>query len=312
MIDLIIPDKVKVLTDNGLTQNQATLVLAGGIYFEKMGGTPVEKYWNDPESFDIRDEFYLISTIHFLLARLVQKVDPEGWLQCFQVTYLYHLKLNAQCVKSIDILISQKCYADAFAVCRALQSRVNLLLLFGFSPELFDHWVKDAKDSRYLDGRIRQELEAHGVFTMSHLYELASEIIHGQHLGHANIGYYEKGLFVDIPAIKNQLFVIAKFLLAITSYAVLQATIIGPKKETKLKDVEEIDRLFEKLFDSVLAPNRIDHLSTMIGEERHWKKTGKDKFEVGGAYGFHHYRDQLLKFHRQDKQKKQLSKKYRI
>jgi hypothetical protein len=307
MRNSLMDKKIDILTDYGLPLKQSISLCTSSLYFQVIGGTKMDAYWNDSKLFDIRDEFYLVSNSYISVLRISQQIDAMDWLLKFQVAYLFQFKQNLQSIKSIDILTDQKCYADAFAVCRAMQSRANLLMLCSLEPNLFDHWLKNPKDPRFLDGHIKRELESNGLNTMDHIYELASEIIHGHLLGHSNIGFFTKGIFNYIPAIRNQIYVVGKFLLSIVAYSVLQATlIINPHNE----DLREMDELYNYFFGSVLAFSRLDNLWALIAEDRHWKKVGKKRFIAGSSYNFEQYREQLIKFHKPLRQKKRLSKEY--
>lgn len=312
MSDELIAEKLVALQGFGLTSEQAVSLLGGAMYYEQMGGTKLASYWPTEGKFNIRDEYYIISNSIFALASLCQKVDTTEWLLSFQVAYIFQIKTNAHSILSIDHLVSQYCYADALAVARALHSRVNLLLICSLSPGLFNDWLKNPKDPRFLDGHIRQELEAHGINTMEHLYEFGSEIIHGHYKGHTDIGYFEQGLFNEIRGISDRIFILAKFLLGICAYSMVQATLLGSKGKTGIEPVEQMNDMYEKLFESALHPSRCDHLQVMIAEDRHWKKVGKDTYDLGGCFSFTQYKDQLQKFHRSTGQRKKLSKRYNI
>lgn len=312
MSDELIAEKLLALQGFGLTSEQSVSLLGGAMYYEKMGGTKLASYWPKEGKFGVRDEYYVITNSIFALASLCQKVDPSDWLLSFQVAYLFQLKTNAQTILAIDHLVSQHCYADAFAVTRSLHSRVNLLLICSLSPALFNDWLKNPKDPKYLDGHIRQELEAHGINTMEHLYEFGSEIIHGHYQGHTDIGYFEQGLFNEISGISSRIFILAKFLFGICAYSMIQTTLLGCKGKTGLEPVEQMNEMYEKLFESTLSPNRWDHLQVMVAEDRHWKKVGKNTYDLGGCFSYGKYKDQLEKFHRSSGQRKKLSKRYNI
>jgi hypothetical protein len=308
-------EKQAILMEYGLSENQAAKLVAGSAYFCKNGGIDSATYWHDAKAFDIRDEFFLIANSHLIFIRLINDIDVDDladWLGELQVAYLYQLKLNAQSTKSIDVLLSHNCYADAFAVCRTIQSRVNLLLLCSFAPHLFDQWLKNPNESRFREGQVRKELASLGINTMDHVYKLASEVIHGHSLGHGNIGYFEKGLFKDIPQVRHQIYVISKFLLAASTYAIIQTTLIGSKSGANLTDTHDMDQLYEHFFNTILAPARLDHLLTIIAENRHWKQIGADRYNWGGTYSYAQLKKQIQEFHRSDGVQKKLSKRYQL
>lgn len=312
----LLEKKLILLMNYGLPENQAVKLVAGGLYFQKSGGIDINTYWNDPNNFNIRDEFFLIANSHMTFIKIIKELDVNyirDWLGEFQVAYLFQLKLNAQTIKSIDILLSQNCYADAFTLCRTLQSHTNFLLLCSLAPELFNHWLKNPDDQRYREGKVRKELAALNINTMDHIYKLASEIIHGHFLGHSNIGYFEKGWFKEIPSIRRQIYSIAKFLLAASTYAFIQAMLIGSKSGANIRDTDDMDQLYEHFFKTILNPSRLDHFfSVVLGERRHWKKISKNEFNPGGTYNFAQLKDQIQKFHRTDGNQKRLSERYRL
>ena len=310
----LVEEKLKVLVGNGLPESQATKLILGGYYFQQRGGVELTTYWNDPSNFNSRDEFFLIANSHLIFFELIGELDVifiEDWLGEFQVAYLFQMKLNAQAIKSIDILSSQNCYADALMICRALQSRTNFLLLCSLEPDLFDHCCKNPNAKRYREGQVRKELATQGIYTMDHLYKLASEIIHGHYLGHVGIGYFEKGWFKEIHSVSHKIYTIAKFVLAASTYAFIQAMLIGTKAGANIKDIEDMDQMYEHFFETTLALNRVDHLFTVIlAEERHCMRTGQKEAIVGGTYDFAQLKNQIQKFHCKNGSQNRLSERY--
>lgn len=308
----LLTQKIDVLLKYGLSKLQATKLVASAFFLQDEGGTAVESYWLDPNNFSTRDEFFLVANTITPLAHIASKLEGEDWLLTFQTAYLSQVKQTAQSVKALDLLSIANCYADAFGVIRALHSRTNLLLLLSFNPDLFRHWLGNPKDPKYLDGHVRRELGKHGLRTMTHSYELSSELLHGQIQAHSDIGLFEKGIFNNIPAIKNQLYNLGKFIIAAFAYSIIQATLVGKidKKQNKT-EVIEFDSMFNNFFSSILSQNRWEHMFTIIAEDRHWEKMGKNKYEIGGSFNYLEYKEQLSKFHRKSGQKKQLSKEYR-
>lgn len=295
-----------------MPEAQAARLIEGGLYFQRNDGVDVTTYWQKP-SFDTRDEFFLIANSNLTFIKLIKELDVgdiEDHLGLFQVAYLFQSKLNAQTIKSIDTLLCNQSYADSFALCRSLQSRVNLLLLFAFVPELFDHWIKNPNDQQYREGRVRKELADLGINTMSHIYRLASEVIHGHFLGHSNIGFFEKGLFSEIPLIRDQIYNASKFILAAATYALIQITLTGIKKGANQKDVISMDQLYEYFFKTILDPSNINHFWTILGESRHWIKTGDSSFNPGGIYSFSRIKELIQGFHGANAKGKRLSARY--
>lgn len=312
MNQVLIAQKIHVLLKYGLSELQATKLVSSAFFLQDAGGSSVELYWNDPDNFTVRDEFYLVANTIVPLAQIASELEGEDWLLTFQAAYLSQVKQTAQSVKALDILSSANCYADAFGVIRAFHSRTNLLLLFSFNPDLFRHWLEHPKDPKYLDGHIRTELRKHGLRTMIHSYELASELLHGQIQAHSDVGLFEKGIFNDIYAIKNQLYILGKFIIAAFAYSIIQATLVGKiNKEQNKVEVVEFESMFDNFFSTILSQKRWSHMFTLIANDRHWKKIGKKKYDIGGSFNYSEYKEQLFKFHRNSGQRKQLSKEYR-
>ena len=311
MNQVLIAQKIHILLKYGLSEFQATKLVAGACFLQDEGGSAVESYWTDPNNFTARDEFYLIANTIIPLAQIASILEGEGWLLTFQAAYLSQVKQNAQSVKALDLLSLANCYADTFGVIRAVHSRTNLLLLFSFNPNLFRHWLDNPKDPKYLDGHIRRELEKHGLRTMTHSYELASELLHGQMQAHSDVGLFEKGIFNNIPAIRNRLYILGKFVLAAFAYSIIQATLVGKiHKAQNKREVIEFESMFDNFFNTILSQNKWEHMFTIIAEERHWEKIGKNKYDIGGSFNYLEYKEQLLKFHRNSGQKKHLGKEY--
>lgn len=297
-------NKIDILLKYGLSQFQASRMVAGACFLKDEGGSDLESYWIDSDNFTARDEFFLVANSIIPLANIASTLHGEGWLLKFQTAYLSQVKQNAQSIKALDLLTIANCYADAFGVIRALHSRTNLLLLFSFNPDLFRHWLDNYKDPKYLDGHIRRELEKHGLRTMTHSYELASELLHGQLQAHSDIGLFEKGIFNNLPAIKDQIYILGKFILAAFAYTIIQATLIGEiKREQNKREVIEFDAMFDTFLNKILSQSKWNHLFTVIANERHWEKIGKNKYDIGGSFNYLEYKEQLLKFHRSSGQK---------
>jgi len=299
------------LKSNGLPEKVIPFLSAGAMYFEKMNGVKSGQYWQKKE-FTMRDEFFVLLNSYFGMANIAKNLSPKNeWRLKFDVSFLFFLKLNAQSAYSIDSLCKANCYADAFGVCRTIHSRLNLLMLFALKPLLFDDWLKNSKDDKYLDGKVRQELENRGINTVEHFYHFASEIIHSQFNATTDIGYFQKGLFPEIPAIKNQVYVTAKFIIGM-SYSVMLHMIDQDYEDNTPKELKLGKDLFEWLMSKYLVSSRLEHLFTIVAEERHWVKEGKNKFKAGGAFDFEGFKTQVEKFHRSSGQQKTLSSNYDI
>lgn len=304
--------KIRILIEYGISEMQAVMLVSGASFLQDEGGLDLNTYWNDSKAFTVRDEFFLIANTIIPLAKITSELEGEDWLLTFQAAFLSQVKQTIQSVRALDLLVLANCYADAFGVIRAIHSRTNMMILFSLNPFLFRHWLDHPKDPKYLDGHIRTELGKHGLRTMIHSYEHASELLHGQIQAHSEVGLFEKGIFNDIYSIKNQLYVLGKFIVAAFAYTIIQASMVGKiKKGQDIEEITNFETMFNKLFDTILSQNRWDHLFAIIANDRHWKKIGKNKYDIGGYFNYLEYKDQLIKFHRSSGQRKQLSKAYR-
>ncbi|KAF0148025.1 MAG: hypothetical protein FD143_2968 [Ignavibacteria bacterium] len=305
------PRLFEILKCNEIPDHSIANIVAGAAYYENLNGVPSTEYWNNKD-FDTRDEFFVILNSFFGFFSLVKRIPERNeWRLKFDVAFLFQLKSTSQSAFSINLLTSKHCYPDAFAICRTMISRLNQLILFAFNPELFDEWLKNPKDEKFLDGHIRNELTNNGISTVSHLYELTSEIIHSQYEGLVNAGYFEKGLFPEIPALRNQIFVIAKFILGMSYQTVLSMFLKDCDENNIPDELKYYNDLFEWFLKSYLVPNRIDHVFTFLAEDRHVEKVGKDKYKIGSTFNFNEVRNQIGKYHRKG-QPKRLSKKYDV
>ena len=248
--------------------------------------------------------------MYFSVAGIIPHLEHKhDWAEAFHVAFLFHLKANLQSVNSIDALCKASCYVDAFSVIRAMHSRVNLLILSTLNPHLFDEWLKNPKDPKFLDGKIREILESNSINTMGHMYEHYSEIIHGNFLALAEVGYMTKGVFSEVLAIMNQVYVSAKYLLSIAGYSIVAMTNIDLGKAGLPDSILKAKTIYEYFDKELLAANRLEHLQTVLAEDRHLHKIGKNKYIAGSAFSLQQLEYQVKKFHRQN-QRKKLRKPY--
>ncbi len=308
--------QLEILASLGVPRDVAHVPLTAALYLQHFGGPAPSAFWNDT----VRDgnsqlipkqraEYFLSAASAISLSRIFAKPPKGDWRVEFDVAYLFFLKRLAQSTVSINQLCLANCYSDAFAVIRAMHTRVNLLALFALGPHLFDEWLKFPKDNRFLDGRIREELANHGINTYPHLYEHFSEIVHEQYPALEETGYMETGLFPSITAIENQALVAGKLLFGIAGWVGL--TILKTdNNDAKDLDLEEATQLYDFLVEDVLQPNRWDHLFTSIGKERHWKPSGKNKVVLAEWFSYQEFCRQVALFHRPS-QPKELGKHYR-
>jgi len=287
------------------------------MYLEEMGAPEAALWWPAENPDDKvanwlarqHTEFSLVVTSALSLAPLFGQPSTLDWEIDFNIAYLFFAKGCAQAAAAIQLLTHSRCYADAFTTVRGLHTRVNFLTLMALGPHLFDEWLKSPKESRFLDGHVRDELANHEIGTFPHVYEHASEVVHAQFTALAEAGYMETGLFPRVPAIENRVLASAKFLFGIigwvgVSVLALQA---GSRIDQELRDHEN---LFAFLDRDILAPNQFDHLLASIAEDRHWTTIGKDKMAIAHWFSASEFRRQLELFHRSS-QPKRLGKQYR-
>jgi hypothetical protein len=291
--------------------------MAGAMYLESMGGPDPDLWWpahsggNQVSDWLARQHCELSLSVAFALslARLFGRQSRLDSQLEFDVAYLFFTKACAQAGASIQILTNSKCYADAFVVLRALHGKVNLLTLMALGTHLFDEWLKSPKETRFLDGRVRDELANHGITTFPHMYEHASEITHGQYLALTEAGYMETGLFPRIPPIENRILVSTKLLFGIIGAVGINVLALHPRDKID-QDLHEHEALFAFMEENILKPNRFDHLLASIAEDRHWLKISKDKMAIAHWFSASEFRRQLELF-RRPSQPKRLGKQYR-
>ena len=276
-----------------------------------MKGVLTNTYWLT-DQFNNRDECFVVVNALFNMAGVVNKNGHQNdWKLQFDVAHLFQIKSTAQAVVAIDELVKKKCYSDAYGAIRTTISRLNLLILFSLNPKLFDDWLKNPKNEKYLDGHVRAELKNNGIQTMPHLYEFSSEIIHSQVEALSDLGYLEMGLFPEHPAIENNIWVTLKFVIGMVYCTVLNMAILDFEGKQLPDNIRQHQELYNWFLDNYLVHNRIDQLFALMAEDRHMEKIGKDTYSLGGSYEFEVFATQLSKFYKKG-QKKKLSKKYDI
>jgi hypothetical protein len=286
------------------------LFIGAGIY-QELGGIKSEDYWTT-EEFDIRDEYFVVFISYISMFNDLRKEIPyqNEWRLKFDVAFLYQVKSNSQSCKSLDMLLRNHCYADAFVICRTMISRLNLLLLCSLNPALFDEWLKNLKHEKFLDSHIRKELKNNGLSIATHLYEQASEVVHGHNQAMTEMGYFKKGYFPVASTVKDKIYIIAKFVIATSYITMIKMSELDFGKSIFPQALQKHRKMFNWLEPSYLAPNRVDQLFSLLPEDRFWKEVGKNKYKASLSYDYSEIQDQLEKFHRKG-QKKKLSKKYR-
>jgi hypothetical protein len=157
--------------------------------------------------------------------------------------------------------------------------------------------LKDPNKYCFREGVVRKELNRNKIHTMDHLYRLSSEIVHGHYKGLYDVGLMEKGLFVSLPPIENQILVMAKFFYGIAGFVGLSMMLCDFKSKNQSEEIYSFVKLYDYLIKNVLVHNRFDHIWTILAEERHWVKFNEEKFIVGDAFDYMGYSTILRGFH---------------
>lgn len=280
--------------------------LAGALWLDECGGPSSASFWKstDPSLVERqRDEFFLAGTLALAGAKLLRAVPHRNdWRLQFDVAYLCETKSLGQSIKSVDLLCSGKCYADALSVIRALHSRAARLVLFSLGPHLFDEWLHDSENKKFRDANTRHELSNHDVYVFPHFYHWFSDMVHGRLEALEEVGHFEAGLFPEIPAIENMVFVAAKLLLGIMGWTALSAAVVDQDgAPTAVADVIDIRNIYAAQFrDAALDAARFDHLWTTIPQERHAERALRDGMIDVKWFDFEDYQRRLGLFHRQE------------
>ena len=297
------------LFENKVPKEFLGILHNGAQCFQKNNGVSLNAYW-DCKEFDNRDEFYIILNAYFDLRFLIQKLPYKNdWRGKFDSAFFITMKSIGQSALALDKLTKYYCYSDSYAICRTMISKLNFLLICALNPNLFEIWFDNPKDERFLDGHIREELRNNGINTVSHLYALCSEIVHGHPIALNEIGFLNQGLFIKSPKINNDLWVIAKFVVAMSYQTIISMTLLDNGVGKIPEQLDLHDKLLKWLKETILVNNRVDHIFIFFPEERHVEKVGKNNYKIATFYDFNSISTQINKFHRKG-QKKTLSKKY--
>jgi hypothetical protein len=132
---------------------------------------------------------------------------------------------------------------------------------------------------------------------------------HAQFTALSEVGYMEMGLFPRIPSIENRILESAKLLFGIIGSVGLSMLSLEPREKIE-QDLSEHESLSNFMQETILKPNRFDHLLASIAEDRHWVEVGKNRKAIAYWFSSTELRRQLELFHRQS-QPKRLGKQYR-
>lgn len=281
--------------------------------FEKAGGVRTASAIDPMRIDDPENEFRIVAAYYVATTHWFNMLFPAcDWCQHLQVAHLYFFKLVAQTLTSLDLLLKARCYSDAMTVWRTLLSKVSLFLLFTLHPPLYQDWLRHSDYKRYRDGEVRNELRTHGIMLVPHLYREASEVVHGQYLASAEHGYFEMGLFNDIPSISARIFNITKLLLGVVSFAYIQSTdhdAVLAQSEAR----QRCARFADALVDVLLSESRAEHLSVAVPIFRHWREITQGHFEAEvGIFDWTGYVSTVREFHKPNGQGRKLSPQYHV
>lgn len=306
-------NQIDKLYSSEIPEEAVSFILAGAEYFENIGGTDTSTLWLK-EEFDSRDDFFIVLFTYLYMSQLIKKLPPiSEWRLKFEVCFLYNYKLNLQTAYSIDNLCTSNCYSDAISLTRIMHSRLNQQMLFALKPDLFNDWIKNPKANRYLDGKIRQELENNGIITAQQNYKFTSEIIHSQFRAGTEIGTFEQGIFPEVISAKNKTYITSKLILAMTFIIMLHIIDQDYSEHDKSDKFYIYQKLYRWMLNNYLDIASIDNLfAFVLAKDRHVVKVGKNKFQAGQIFDYEEFRKQIEKFHRKSGQQKKLSKLYKV
>jgi hypothetical protein len=290
-------EKLRFLNGLGIPPRLGHIPVGGAFYLQHMGGPSVDTYWKSSSPNNL-DEFMVVANSYLAVQGMIARLPHKHeWRLGFDGASLFQIKQNAQTIESTILLTSNRCYFDAFNLLRSLHSRVNLLLLFSLMPSLFDRWLKDPSQKCFREYVVRKELRAHGIHTLDHIYSLGSEIVHGNYEALDDVGFMEKGLFIDMPAVANRILVTGKFLFGIAGYVGLSSLIVDLSGTDMGSDLADCKELYELLSRKFLAHNRFNHLMTTLAEDRHWTQIDESHVVIGDAFDYAAFSRILSEFH---------------
>ena len=259
-----------------------------------MQGVSAASYWNESKP-NLRDEFFLIVNTMFGLIDLAKKIDPnQEWMTEYEVAFLIQSKTFSQNILSIDKLVHSNCYIDAFIICRTILSRVNLLTLFSLNPTIYNNWLIEPTNKKFIDGNVRKELKKFDLPNFNETYKYLSSLIHGQFAGSAEAGIMEKGLFTKVIALDNKIYTISKILLAMACFGLLSLLIIDQSTTRCNEAIQEYDTLFSFYFEDILAFNKIENMLFLIQDMDLVHLEG-NRFTLTNSFDFKHYRESLVR-----------------
>lgn len=94
-----------------------------------------------------------------------------------------------------------------------------------------------------------------------------------------------------------------------TGHSVLKYDLENSRNGDDIKSFSEIEKFVEHSRNDFLVPNRLDHMWSMVVEDRRWEKVSKREYKLAFWFNFDELTDQLHKFHRPN-QPKRMGKKY--
>ena len=295
--------QLRSLSSYGLDDDCARLILETATFLACGGGPDLQTYWQCDYSEPIADLVGLRDEMMIVVAgyaattfALIKSNQYRLWATQFAAAYGFLARSMTQTAMSIDTLTMARCYLDAFAICRGLIGRVNLVTLFSLNPWLFDDWLAHSDQERFRDGQVRDVLAPRKVEVFGRLYAEFSESVHSHALASVESGSLEPGLFPEVPSAAQRIYVAAKLLLGAAAAVGVAVASQDAATGALPSALQRVGRALEQT-DWMLAPNRFEHLTLTISPDRHWEPIGKNKFAVLTGFDASHLRGQLAKFH---------------
>ncbi len=249
-------EKMIHLLKMGVPQGCSSIPVVEAFCFQKSGGLRIRDYWNSKDyQFD---EFMIMANTYMAIYRIIRKDSKNDKRKDFDWYYMLQIKQNIQTIKSIYVLIKNKCYFDAAIIIRSLQSRLLQLLLFTLEPSSTDNWAKNPENKEYREGNIRKKLMNYGIEVWEHIYLKGNTIVHSNWKGLEEYGLFEKGFFPLIEYDKNLILVCAKYFIGITAFI---GYYVNQDENLSEKEVDQYSKLFNYFKNMLLADNRVDHIS---------------------------------------------------
>ena len=316
LLDELLATRPRVLQSYGFTRDFAFALVPAAMMLDRFGGASASSYWKRPhrdvaDLEQMRDELHIVSATYYLtVVRLLQSAPVHDYQRQFIEAFGFLSKSMLESVRSIEVLAAAGCYIDGLSICRTICGRLNLMVLLAANPALFDDWLRNPTDEKYLDGHIRDVLDGHDLEFHGQLYDELSEAIHLHETILAENEYLKGPPFRQSTNMQFRLYALAKLLLARAAYVGMAMYRQDLEGRSIPPDGAELIAAWPAL-EELTAHNRLEHLFTLtLAPDRHVRKVGKNTALLGKGFGYEHVGDQLEKFHRDRGQRKRLRKPY--